>query len=204
MPSKYLIFIALSALFAGSFYGSSIPLGFSADCQYSHDGKEAICSVNTGLPDQRTYYCSKDDNGKWNCKPAEARANPPRDLSDAISKAQSAESIKPDLKGSELLQRGELLKGGQTIISNDTGNNLKGKLNFGESSPLIDSNKSPQSTLEQPSSGSGAIAKYTCEGLRCTCQGDADCNDMFKDDVCGDVASCDTGADSCSCIKKAG
>jgi hypothetical protein len=203
MHSKYVIFIAISALFAGSIYGSSIPIGFAADCEYSHDGKSAICSVNTGLPDQRTYYCS-NDNGKWNCKPAEARSNPPRDLSDAISKAQSAESIKPDLKGSKLLKGGELLKGGQTTVSNDTGSNTKGKLNFGESSPLIDRNKSPLSTSEQPSSGSGAIAKYTCEGLKCTCHGDVDCNDMFTADVCGDVASCDTGADSCSCLKKAG
>ena len=32
---------------------------------------------------------------------------------------------------------------------------------------------------------------YACSGLRCTCTGDIDCNDMFSDGVCGDIATCD-------------
>ena len=32
---------------------------------------------------------------------------------------------------------------------------------------------------------------YTCSGLKCTCTGDIDCNDMFGDGVCGDIATCD-------------
>jgi hypothetical protein len=40
---------------------------------------------------------------------------------------------------------------------------------------------------------------YTCEGLQCTCTGDADCNDMFSDGVCGDIASCTD--DVCKCLK---
>lgn len=39
--------------------------------------------------------------------------------------------------------------------------------------------------------GHGPRLGYTCEGLKCTCVGDDDCNDMFSDGVCGDVASCD-------------
>jgi hypothetical protein len=38
----------------------------------------------------------------------------------------------------------------------------------------------------------GTRAGYTCSGLKCTCTGDDDCNDMFEDGVCGDVTSCDT------------
>ena len=45
-------------------------------------------------------------------------------------------------------------------------------------------------------------ARYTCEGLKCKCTGDADCNDMFTDGVCGDVASCDNGNGTCECYKK--
>jgi hypothetical protein len=40
---------------------------------------------------------------------------------------------------------------------------------------------------------------YTCSGLMCTCSGDADCNDMFTSDVCGDVAVCDENG--CSCLR---
>jgi hypothetical protein len=40
--------------------------------------------------------------------------------------------------------------------------------------------------------GSGGGLGYSCSGLVCTCTGDEDCNDMFGDGVCGDVASCDT------------
>ncbi len=46
------------------------------------------------------------------------------------------------------------------------------------------------------------VAKYSCEGLKCNCTGDVDCNDMFGAGVCGDVASCDTGNGTCECYKK--
>jgi hypothetical protein len=48
--------------------------------------------------------------------------------------------------------------------------------------------------LQQPlrTIGGGTRAGYTCSGLKCTCTGDDDCNDMFSDGVCGDVSSCDT------------
>ncbi len=48
-------------------------------------------------------------------------------------------------------------------------------------------------------------AGYSCEGLRCDCVGDADCNDMFTNAGCGDVSSCQTDANgvvTCSCIKQ--
>jgi hypothetical protein len=32
---------------------------------------------------------------------------------------------------------------------------------------------------------------FNCEGLLCTCSGDADCNDMFTNGGCGDIAACD-------------
>lgn len=44
---------------------------------------------------------------------------------------------------------------------------------------------------------------YSCEGLKCTCHGDEDCNDMFSDGVCGDVSSCDDTnplSPTCECI----
>ena len=48
-------------------------------------------------------------------------------------------------------------------------------------------------SLAQPlTRGSVSRAGYTCAGLKCSCTGDVDCNDMFSDGVCGDVSSCDT------------
>jgi len=44
---------------------------------------------------------------------------------------------------------------------------------------------------------------YTCAGLRCTCSGDDDCNDMFGDGVCGDISSCDASDPlhpTCECL----
>ena len=42
-------------------------------------------------------------------------------------------------------------------------------------------------------------ANFTCSGLRCDCTGDADCNDMFSSNVCGDIASCDESG--CACLR---
>jgi len=49
-------------------------------------------------------------------------------------------------------------------------------------------------SLAQPlvRGGSGGGAGYTCSGLKCTCTGDDDCNDMFGSGKCGDISSCDT------------
>lgn len=53
-------------------------------------------------------------------------------------------------------------------------------------------------------SGVGGVRTgYTCEGLRCDCVGDSDCNDMFTNAGCGDVSSCNTDANGvvrCSCL----
>ena len=46
----------------------------------------------------------------------------------------------------------------------------------------------------------GGVAEFACEGLKCTCQGDADCNDMFEAGVCGDIASCNDDTGECSCL----
>ncbi len=48
----------------------------------------------------------------------------------------------------------------------------------------------------------GTIARYTCVGIKCKCTNEADCNDMFDAEVCGDIASCDTGEGTCECLKK--
>ena len=50
--------------------------------------------------------------------------------------------------------------------------------------------------------GKGGLS-YSCEGLQCTCTGDADCNDMFTDGVCGDIASCNDDVCKCLRLKKA-
>ena len=54
--------------------------------------------------------------------------------------------------------------------------------------------------------GGGTTAKFTCEGLLCSCTGTVDCDDMFTTAGCGDVASCDTSGpeDKCSCLKSLG
>lgn len=41
-------------------------------------------------------------------------------------------------------------------------------------------------------------ARYRCEGLSCTCEGDDDCNDMYSSGVCGDVTFC--GDAGCWCL----
>jgi len=76
-------------------YGSSLTIVFAANCEFSKDKTMAYCTVNTGLPDERVYFCTK--NGTWHCTYVEAPGNsPPPSLSDAIVKA---DSVKPDLKG---------------------------------------------------------------------------------------------------------
>jgi hypothetical protein len=57
----------------------------------------------------------------------------------------------------------------------------------------------PYSVLVKNNGGGGGGHNYTCEGLQCTCTGDIDCNDMFSDGVCGDIASCND--DVCKCLK---
>jgi hypothetical protein len=44
---------------------------------------------------------------------------------------------------------------------------------------------------------------YKCAGLRCSCTGDVDCNDMFNSGVCGPIAQCDntTNPPTCWCYK---
>ncbi|MCQ6275421.1 hypothetical protein JMM81_10665 [Bacillus sp. V3B] len=45
---------------------------------------------------------------------------------------------------------------------------------------------------------------YQCTGLKCSCVGDADCNDMFLSGKCGDVAQCwetPGGGVYCECLR---
>ena len=104
--------MGVSLVLAG--YSSSISIVFAANCEFSEDKTMAYCTVNTGLPDERVYFCTK--NGTWHCTYVEAQGNPPPSLSDAIAKA---DSVRPDLKGgnttkvpkSGLLNDGGILKG---------------------------------------------------------------------------------------------
>ncbi|WP_020560560.1 hypothetical protein [Thiofilum flexile] len=41
---------------------------------------------------------------------------------------------------------------------------------------------------------------YTCSGLTCQCSGEDDCNKMFEDKVCGDIATCDDRTGICKCF----
>jgi hypothetical protein len=45
----------------------------------------------------------------------------------------------------------------------------------------------------------GGTALVNCEGLLCTCTGDEDCNDMFLNHGCGDIAGCDERG--CWCLR---
>jgi hypothetical protein len=58
-----------------------------------------------------------------------------------------------------------------------------------------------ESALAVGSGGSGSHG-YTCSGLHCSCTGDVDCNDMFSDGVCGDIAVCDdtNPTPTCECL----
>lgn len=47
-----------------------------------------------------------------------------------------------------------------------------------------------------------ATTQFTCSGLKCSCSGDSDCNDMFSSGLCGDIASCDeTVGVVCGCLR---
>lgn len=66
--------------------------------------------------------------------------------------------------------------------------------------------KTTRGTCGTGGGGGGTTAKFTCEGLLCSCTGTVDCDDMFTTAGCGDVASCDTSGpeDKCSCLKSLG
>jgi hypothetical protein len=59
--------------------------------------------------------------------------------------------------------------------------------------------------VARDNSGGASSAGYTCSGLFCQCTGDDDCNKMFEDNVCGQVADCNlkTGVCTCSIFAKA-
>ena len=99
-------------------YSSSISIVFAANCEFSKDKTMAYCTVNTGLPNERVYFCTK--NGTWHCSYVEAPDNSPipPSLSDAIVKA---DSVKPALKG-----------GNTTKIPKDLGS-----LNNDENGPAV-------------------------------------------------------------------
>lgn len=52
-----------------------------------------------------------------------------------------------------------------------------------------------------PGIGGTKIAGFACDGALCTCKGDEDCNDMFTNAGCGDVAQCHAEGD-CWCFRQ--
>lgn len=59
------------------------------------------------------------------------------------------------------------------------------------------------SVIRNPNSGAfpgtHPTALVECSGLLCTCSGDVDCNDMFTNHGCGDIAGCDERG--CWCLR---
>ena len=58
------------------------------------------------------------------------------------------------------------------------------------------------STAALSNTGGSGVRPYDCAGGFCTCTGDADCNDMFSDGVCGERAICQispTDVPRCRC-----
>jgi hypothetical protein len=48
----------------------------------------------------------------------------------------------------------------------------------------------------------GGTMDFSCGVTSCTCHGDADCNNMFSSDLCGQSAVCDTSSGvECSCLR---
>lgn len=66
-----------------------------------------------------------------------------------------------------------------------------GKVRVGMTSDI----RSQRLSLARPT----GTLNYNCEGLMCTCTGDADCNDMFTKAGCGDIAVCDERG--CACLR---
>ncbi len=66
-----------------------------------------------------------------------------------------------------------------------TGRTVSGKLRVGLTSDI----KAQKLSLTRI--GGGTTLNYNCEGILCSCTGDADCNDMFTKEACGDIAACD-------------
>jgi hypothetical protein len=58
-----------------------------------------------------------------------------------------------------------------------------------------------------PAKKPAPLNQYTCKDDICSCNGDADCNDMFTNAGCGDLAYCTTNRDGrvfCECLKRQG
>jgi len=96
LHTKIVLFGLVGMSLVLAVYSSTLTIVFAANCEFSKDKTMAYCTVNTGLPNERVYFCTK--NGTWHCTYVEAPGNSPTppSLSDAIVKA---DSVKSDLKG---------------------------------------------------------------------------------------------------------
>lgn len=85
-------------------------------------------------------------------------------------------------------------KGEMTLaeLLNKSGKSISGKLRVGMTSDI----RAQKLNLARPG---GGTLNFNCEGIYCTCTGDADCNDMFTRAGCGDIAVCDE--QGCSCYR---
>jgi hypothetical protein len=93
----------------------------------------------------------------------------------SISTTQRVSQLQPNRETTDQLRRVPLEQGSRTPTGNPSGDNLNRIQN------------KPQAT------------NYECEGFHCICSGDDDCNDMFLNAGCGDIAVCYEDG-TCECL----
>ena len=200
--NKPVILVVISFLIAVLVYSSyTISDAFAERIRHANS---ANCWNLTDPPGVLCCYLETDtDNGHLHdvCRvcyegpPVQCETRSDNDLS--AKKLQSNEANITNDAGN-LIDRDTTNSNNNTNVGNDAGvlkePSKKGSpdTNLGNNAGVLDNNII-----------SGGIAKPTCEGLKCTCKGDADCNAMFESGVCGDIASCSGSGDSaeCSCLK---
>lgn len=79
-----------------------------------------------------------------------------------------------------------------TELLKKTGKSVSGRLRVGMTSDI----RAQKLNLARIS---GGTLNYNCEGILCTCTGDDDCNDLFTNGGCGDIAMCDE--QGCWCFR---
>jgi hypothetical protein len=87
--SRFLIIVAISTLVVAAIYSSSLPLVFAVEgCDFTSDGKGALCTFNSGTPIEKNYICLKGEDGGWDCEDVGAPGHVSPSLKDALVKAK--------------------------------------------------------------------------------------------------------------------
>jgi hypothetical protein len=184
----------------------------SEQCRPNSDGTMKCCQEHYKEDDKGNYidgssvlWCTtcKYHDGSWHCgtkKPPskmEGTFNP--DITGGAGAGVFQGEKTNDNKDTNIGNNAGVLQGDTT--TNNSNNTIPTqKQSFGKGgNPLIDKN-----IIGGGGAGvtTGGVAEYKCEGLKCTCNGDTDCNNMFEAQVCGDIASCTGSGDEteCSCL----